>query len=1326
MVKKVLCGVLAMILILSLAPQLTVCADTGLLQISSTPAGADVYIDGNFSEAVSPCTLELPTGTHKVELKVPGYETYTNENVQITTGETTVLSDMVQLPELTETDADHTLTVTTLADKVRWSSVSDMDAITVAQLKADTGTPISLREAIQAVKNEPSESGHYSIEFDPSLSGGAIHLFEYPFPVPSGMLQCLYIEKRGDMTINGDINRDGTPDITLDGLYGTPDTPTGSMLNVYASNVQLAGLNFDGSHSPGEFDTLTFRVSGQNTQAYNVENVSVAGCKFKKSAGVGIATCIAYGYGATGYGGAGTANYKNLIFAGNIFEECGIFSFAGAGDADYNVIDSYTVAANQFSGSGIGMLAADAHTWYVFGKENADGNGGIAGQIGYSCHNKVMNVTISGNTISQGGVIGFCTANMGNSDNLIDNVMIRNNVSRLSLHDSYASVSINNVDIGCDSFYHSNVAPFVHHDTANNKMSNITVKDNDFELGDLRSMEISNVGLGYETQSNMDGTGNTMEHIIVDNNKISARSGVIIASIKGYNDMRNDDITGNVMSDIRFTNNILSRTDTDGYQHRALIITGFYDEQTDFLPDYHDNTFTDIDVSGNTIENFNSGIIAAGSTGNGATGQTVENIAISNNTITCLPGGDFGIVLAGSAINGYGNGPFNGSTQCKASHISLTGNTITAPGGILLSGTFINSPVRTSLAGNNISDINVSDNTIIRSAGAEINRPLPGIIAADILETWPRIEADTVLDNNSCGQPDIHDNDTSGFICDVLDMSQLVSSYPIGSPKTAEEILNGYKASVDAVLGENSMEWNWYGDSYSSSGTGSFIAKSERKGQIGFDYLYQSVNTTNDYYVRFDIGSGTRTGGGELVQSVKSGEDAVAPEVTPPDGYSFDGWDKSFTNVSGPLTVNATYTSLENQYNVIVSVNNAAYGTITGGGSFTSGSNATVSATPKSGYRFVRWASGGTTVSVSASYTFIVSADASLTAEFTPLTPVVISCSKTDNTIYGGKGGSIAVFASGGDSGLYEYSLNGGTWQSGNVYNSLSAGTYTITVRDAAYMGNTASCTVIIGQPTFEGKVPANKISSKPNAGTALEIVPPAAPKGYTVISVTYSSTNPAVAAVDASGNVTFLAGGKTTIITTITSQMTDSKGRVKTKTTTVKKAINVQQPVSSMTLNLADTTIARTQKVKLTANFAPATASNKKVMWKSSNPKVAAVSSAGVVTGKAGGTAVITCTAKDGSNVSASCVVTVTPIYPTGIKLFKTTLAIKPGKTAALKATVSPKNTDFKTVAWSSSNPVVATVDAKGKINALSTGTAVITATTSNGKTISCTVSVQ
>lgn len=169
---------------------------------------------------------------------------------------------------------------------------------------------------------------------------------------------------------------------------------------------------------------------------------------------------------------------------------------------------------------------------------------------------------------------------------------------------------------------------------------------------------------------------------------------------------------------------------------------------------------------------------------------------------------------------------------------------------------------------------------------------------------------------------------------------------------------------------------------------------------------------------------------------------------------------------------------------------------------------------------------------------------------------------------------------------------------------------------------------------------------------------------------------------------------------------------------------ISLASLTQTIALNQTDVTIMRLQKVTVIPSFAPADAS-KKVKWTSSNGKVATVSSKGVVTGKKAGTTVVTCMARDGSGAKSSCTVTVLPINPTLIKISKSTVSLKPGKTVTLKDTVSPKNTDFKTVTWSSSNPGVATVSSKGKVKGVGEGTATIIASTANGLAATCTVTV-
>ena len=219
--------------------------------------------------------------------------------------------------------------------------------------------------------------------------------------------------------------------------------------------------------------------------------------------------------------------------------------------------------------------------------------------------------------------------------------------------------------------------------------------------------------------------------------------------------------------------------------------------------------------------------------------------------------------------------------------------------------------------------------------------------------------------------------------------------------------------------------------------------------------------------------------------------------------------------------------------------------------------------------------------------------------------------------------------------------------------------------------------------------------------------------------TVKWSSSNEAVAAVDSNGKVTAKKAG-TAVITA-----TSSNGKTASCTVTVKQK---EIAITGIGLNKSTTSLTEGESETLTATIAPSNATgDKTVKWSSSNAEVAAVDSNGKVTAKKAGTAVITATSSNGK--TASCTVTVKQkeIAITGISLNKSTTSITEGESETLTATITPSNaTGDKTVKWSSSNAEVAAVDSNGKVTAKKAGTAVITATSSNRKTASCTVTVK
>ncbi|MDE6011639.1 MAG: Ig-like domain-containing protein [Prevotella sp.] len=148
---------------------------------------------------------------------------------------------------------------------------------------------------------------------------------------------------------------------------------------------------------------------------------------------------------------------------------------------------------------------------------------------------------------------------------------------------------------------------------------------------------------------------------------------------------------------------------------------------------------------------------------------------------------------------------------------------------------------------------------------------------------------------------------------------------------------------------------------------------------------------------------------------------------------------------------------------------------------------------------------------------------------------------------------------------------------------------------------------------------------------------------------------------------------------------------------------------------------------VQLTATVTPDDASNKKVLWSSSDTNVAVVNETGLVTLVGGGTAVITATSEERPEIQATCDVIVI-IPATGVKLSEGYVKGIAGETLQLTATVTPDNATNKNVVWSSSDDNVVVVDETGLLAFVAEGTAVITAALEDYPNVkaTCQVTVQ
>ena len=160
----------------------------------------------------------------------------------------------------------------------------------------------------------------------------------------------------------------------------------------------------------------------------------------------------------------------------------------------------------------------------------------------------------------------------------------------------------------------------------------------------------------------------------------------------------------------------------------------------------------------------------------------------------------------------------------------------------------------------------------------------------------------------------------------------------------------------------------------------------------------------------------------------------------------------------------------------------------------------------------------------------------------------------------------------------------------------------------------------------------------------------------------------------------------------------------------------------TSIALNQTTATLKATETITLIATILPENATDKSVEWSSSDETVAVVDENGVVTAISIGEAVITATTADGSNLSASCKVTVFPTLAVSIELDQTEASVEEKSEFQLTATILPEHTTNKEVAWSSSDKWVASVDNTGLVTMYSAGDVIITATTTDGTNLSAT----
>ena len=475
--------------------------------------------------------------------------------------------------------------------------------------------------------------------------------------------------------------------------------------------------------------------------------------------------------------------------------------------------------------------------------------------------------------------------------------------------------------------------------------------------------------------------------------------------------------------------------------------------------------------------------------------------------------------------------------------------------------------------------------------------------------------------------------------------------------------------------------------------------------------------------------------------------------------YNFKGWytdaalKQKWTNGSKILTDTTLYASWERKYEPVtsVSISKNAVTLHSSGADRTTRLTAAVSPADATN-KGIKWSSSDknvATVDSNGNVTGIARGTATITATAADnankkstctvtvqqyVTGITVTAANPTPLRLGTTQVSAAVSPDNANNKAYTWSSSNpgvATVSSTGTVTAKAVGTAVITATASDGSGTKGSVTIQV-QP-----IPVNSVSVSKNAvtvytsgsGRTAQLSANVLPANADNRSVTWKSSNEAVAGVDNTGKVTGMSAG--TAVITVKSN--DNPAKYAETTVTVK------QFVTRLTLNQTEAALDPGATIQWTAAVTPADATNKTLRWVSSNPRVATVSTTGLITAQAGGDAVVSVQAADGSGIMAQGTVHVTgtaaqPVTPDpsatvqSITLSADTLHIFTNGTyqsMQLTAFVSPENAANPAVVWSSSNPVAARVDATGKVTGITGGTAVITATSAADSSIKATCQV-